>query len=117
MLLKVFKVFGAVQDTLVRPWPLWVEQATRSYLQGDSVEFVWESFVETWEMASRPSMECAGYGVVSDAWVAFARTKNVGVSAAGSNFKQAMLRHKRNGRYVAKFLNENQCFNQPKGSA
>ncbi|CAJ1374257.1 unnamed protein product [Effrenium voratum] len=117
VLLKVFKVFGAVQDTLVRPWPLWVEQATRSYLQGDSVEFVWESFVETWEMASRPSMECAGYGVVSDAWVAFARTKNVGVSAAGSHFKQAMLRHKHNGRYVAKFLNENQCFNQPKGSA
>ncbi|CAJ1440987.1 unnamed protein product [Effrenium voratum] len=117
VLLKVFKVFGAVQDTLVRPWPLWVEQATRSYLQGDSVEFVWESFVETWEMASRPSMECAGYGVVSDACVAFARTKNVGVSAAGSHFKQAMLRHKHNGRYVAKFLNENQCFNQPKGSA
>ncbi|CAJ1336773.1 unnamed protein product [Effrenium voratum] len=117
VLLKVFKVFGAAHDTLVRPWPLWVEQATRSYLQGDSVEFVWESFVETWEMASRPSMECAGYGVVSDAWVAFARTKNVGVSAAGSHFKQAMLRHKHNGRYVAKFLNENQCFNQPKGSA
>ncbi|CAJ1388545.1 unnamed protein product [Effrenium voratum] len=117
VLLKVFKVFGAVQDTLVRPWPLWVEQATRSYLQGDSVEFVWESFVETWEMASRPSMECAGYGVVSDAWVAFARTKNVGVSAAGSHFKQAMLRHKHNDRYVAKFLNENQCFKQPKGSA
>ncbi|CAJ1429453.1 unnamed protein product, partial [Effrenium voratum] len=115
VLLKVFKVFGAAQDTLVRPWPLWVEQATRSYLQGDSVEFVWESFVETWEMASRPSMECAGYGAVSDAWVAFARTKNVGVSAAGSHFKQAMLRHKHNGRYVAKFLNENQCFNQPKG--
>ena len=55
----------------MRPWPVSVAQATRAYMGNESADFVWSSFVETWEIASKPAVECSNYATVMEDWLSF----------------------------------------------
>ncbi|CAJ1454824.1 unnamed protein product, partial [Effrenium voratum] len=114
VLLKVISVFHKVSDTVVRPWPVSVAQATRAYMANESADFVWSSFVETWEIASKPAVECSNYATVMEDWLSFCRNKSFGRTEALKHFRSVTARHKHCGKHVAKFLGENRCFKHAK---
>ena len=64
-----------VISTVVRPLPVSVAQATRA-MGNESTDFVWSSFVETWEIASKPAVECSNYATVMEDWLSFCRNKS-----------------------------------------
>ncbi|CAJ1328142.1 unnamed protein product [Effrenium voratum] len=114
VLLKVISVFHKVSDTVVRSWPVSVAQGTRAYMGNESADFVWSSFVETWEIASKPAVECSNYATVMEDWLSFCRNKSFGRTEALKHFRSVTARHKRCGKYVAKFVGENRCFKHAK---